>query len=78
MKKSGLQKSVNIVGKAIAVKSPVPLLEGMLMQAKDDRLTLFGSDGTISIKCSCKADVLEPGEIVLPARLFGEILSKIR
>lgn len=74
--KSELQKSVNIVSKAVAVKSPVYVLEGILIKAQDERITLYGSDGTLSIKCSNAAKVMEPGEIVLPAKLFSEILTK--
>lgn len=74
--KSELQKSVNIVIKAVAVKSPIYLLEGILLQAKDNTMTLYGSDGTLSIKCTNNTSVLEQGEIVIPARLFSEILAK--
>ena len=74
--KSELQKSVNTVIKAVPIKSPVYLLEGIRIQAKDDILTLYGSDGTLSIKCTQEANVLEPGEVVLTARIFNELLSK--
>ena len=68
--KTELQKSVNIVTKAVAIKSPVYLLEGIFIKAGDNKITLYGSDGTLSIRCSINATVFEQGEIVLPARLF--------
>lgn len=74
--KNELQKSVNIAAKAIAQKSPVYLLEGIRIKAEKNLLILFGSDGTLSIRCSLKADVIEEGDIVLPARLFCELLAK--
>ena len=74
--KNELQKCVITVTKAVAIKSPVFLLEGIKICVEGDALTLYGSDGILNIKCSCEADILEPGEIVLPARLFGEILTK--
>jgi DNA polymerase-3 subunit beta len=74
--KNELQKSINIVTKAVAPKSPVYVLEGVYIKAEEKRITMFGSDGTLSIKCSMEATVLEPGEIVLPARLLAEILAK--
>lgn len=74
--KNELQKNVNIVTKAVAPKSPVYVLEGIFIKAEQERITLYGSDGTLSIKCSMDAAVLEPGEIVLPARLFAELLAK--
>jgi len=74
--KSELLKSVNIVSKAVAVKSPVYILEGILISAEGDNLVLYGSDDTLSIRNTAKAVVLEEGRIVLPARLLGEILAK--
>lgn len=74
--KNELQKSVNIVTKAVASKSTVSLLEGIFIKAEGNMLTMYGSDGTLSIKCTTEATVMEPGEIVLPARLFAEILTK--
>ncbi len=74
--KNDLQKSVNIVTKAVAAKSTVFLLEGIFIKAADNMLTMYGSDGTLSIKCTTEATVMEPGEIVLPARLLAEILAK--
>jgi len=74
--KNELHKKVDIVTRAVAVKSPVYLLEGIYLKAEKAGLTLYGSDGTLYIRCRAAADVIEEGEIVLPARLFDEILSK--
>lgn len=74
--KSELQRSVNIVSKAVAVKSPVYILEGILLSTEDNRLVLYGSDDTLSIRNGAKADIIEEGKIVLPAKLLSEILAK--
>jgi DNA polymerase III subunit beta len=74
--KNELHKNVNIVTKAVALKSPVYLLEGIYIKAEKNKVILYGSDGTLYIRCSMEAEVLENGELVLPARLFDEILSK--
>lgn len=74
--KSELQKYTNIAAKAIAQKAPVYLLEGIRIKAEKDVLILYGSDGTLSIRCCLKADVQEDGDLVLPARLFCELLAK--
>jgi len=74
--KTELQKCVNDVVKAVPPKSPVYLLEGIKIQAQENVLTLYGSDGTLSIKCTMQADVIEPGEVVLTARIFSELLAK--
>jgi len=74
--KSELQRSVNIVSKAVAVKSPVYILEGILITTDKNNVVLYGSDDTLSIKDSVKAVIVEEGQIVLPARLLSEILAK--
>ena len=74
--KGELQKCVNDVVKAVPVKSPVYLLEGIKIQAQEGVVTLYGSDGTMSIKCTMEANIIEPGEVVLTARIFSELLAK--
>lgn len=74
--KNLLQRSVATVSKAAAAKSPVNVLEGIHLRAENEMVTLFGSDGTLSIRCTIEAAVPEAGETVLPARLLSEILAK--
>jgi len=74
--KNEFLRNVNIVSKAVSIKSPVSILEGIYIKAADGHLTLYGNDGTLYIRCSIEANVSEQGEIVIPARLFEEILSK--
>jgi DNA polymerase III sliding clamp (beta) subunit (PCNA family) len=57
--KNELQKNVNIVTKAVAPKSPVYVLEGIFIKAAEGSITLYGSDGTLSIKCSMESTVME-------------------
>ncbi len=74
--KNELQKYANIAAKAVALKSPVYLLEGIRIKAENHRVTLYGSDGTMSIKCTVEANVIEEGDVVIPARLFCDLLTK--
>ena len=74
--KSEIQRSVNIVSKAVALKSPNPILEGVLVSTEENNVVLYGSDDTLSIKNSTKAVIIEEGKIVLPARILSEILAK--
>lgn len=71
-----LQKCVNIAAKAVALKSPSYLLEGIRIKAEKDNVTVYGSDGVLSIKCSLEAKVSEEGDVVIPARVLCELLSK--
>ena len=57
-----LMESINIVSKAVATRTPMPILDGILMNASDG-LTLTGYD-------------METG-VVVPARVFTEIVRRL-
>ena len=75
--KQDLVKHISIVQKAISSRTTIPILEGILLQTKDNRLKLTGSDGEISIETSVDAFVEEEGELVISSRLFGDIIRKL-
>ena len=60
-----------------ATKSPVPLLEGLLIEVKDESVKISGYDLKTGIVTTLPADVDESGGIVLNARLFAEIVRKM-
>ena len=75
--KQKLQEGIAISSKAITGKTTMPILEGIYIYAKDNSLTLIGSDMDVSIETKVKADVQEEGVIVIDARIFGEIIRKL-
>jgi len=60
-----------------ATKSPVPLLEGLLLEAEDESVKISGYDLKTGIVTTVPAEVEVTGGIVLNARLFGEIIRKM-
>ena len=60
-------------------KSAKEAIAGVLITAKDDNsVILEATDLKTSIRCTAKgANVLEPGQAVIPAALFGGILRKL-
>ncbi|MEQ8154874.1 MAG: DNA polymerase III subunit beta [Clostridiaceae bacterium] len=72
-----LQDAISIAQKAITGKSTMPILEGIYLNAKDDRVTLIGSDVDVSIETVIDATVVEKGAIVVDAKIFGEIIRKL-
>lgn len=72
-----LSDAVNTVFKAVSSKSPQPILAGIYIEASDNTLRLIGNDLNFSIEMTIEADVLDPGTIVIPARLFSELLRKL-
>lgn len=71
-----LQSACGIASRAAASKSPIPALEGLLLQAKD-RLTVTGYDLKKGIYTQLEAEVKEQGSVVVGARLFGEMIRRL-
>lgn len=71
-----LQSACGIASRAAASKSPIPALEGLLLQAKD-RLTVTGYDLKKGIYTQLEADVAEQGSVVVGARLFVEMIRRL-
>ncbi|MBQ0037707.1 MAG: DNA polymerase III subunit beta [Clostridiales bacterium] len=74
--KTLLQAAVGTVSRAVAAKSSIPALEGLLLEG-EEMLTLSGYNMQTGIRTSFEADIPEKGRIVLNARLFGEIIRKM-
>lgn len=71
-----LQNACAIASRATASKSPIPALEGLLLQAGAD-LRVTGYDLKEGIYTHIEAEVEEPGAIVVGARLFGEMIRRL-
>ena len=74
--KALLQSAIGIVSRAVAAKSSIPALEGLLLEGHDV-LTLSGYNMQTGIRTSFEANIQEEGRIVINARLFGEIIRKM-
>ncbi len=75
--KKSLSDAVSIVQRAVSVKSTLPALEGILVKTAENSLTLLAYDLEIGITTTLPAEIAEPGEIVLNARLFSEIVRRL-
>ena len=74
--KALLQAAVNTASRAVAAKSSIPALEGLLLQAGNG-LTVSGYNMNTGIRTTLEAEVTEAGDLVLSARLFGEIIRRM-
>lgn len=72
-----LNHAVQTVQKAIATKTPMPILTGIYLSAKDNKLELQATNYEIGISCTMDAIVEEPGDIVLSGRYFQELVRKL-
>ena len=72
-----LIKILNIVSKAVSVRTTMPVLKGILLKAENGRLTMSASDLDLSIEDSTDAEISEPGSVIVMARLFSDIVRKL-
>ncbi len=72
-----LSEAVMKVSKACAVRTTAPILECIRLTATLDGVSLFATDGELSIMRTVKADVLEEGEICVQGKLFADFSSKL-
>lgn len=76
--KSQLVEAVSNVQRAVSSKSTLAALEGILLKTTEDGdLKLCGYDLELGITTVIEAQIDEPGEIVLNARLFGDIVRRL-
>ena len=74
--KAQLLSAISVTSKVASVKSAVPALEGLLLEAST-RLKISGYDLKTGIRTEIPAEVTTPGAVVLNARLLGEIIRKL-
>ena len=74
--KALLQGAIAVTSRAVSQKSSIPALEGLLLRAGGE-LTVSGYNMQTGIRTKVSANVTEEGEIVLNARLFGDIIRKM-
>ena len=76
--KEKILKALNSVTKAIAVRTTMPILEGILIQTNDNDIKLTCYDLELGIEYLIKdAQVEEQGVTVVNATMFSEIIRKL-
>ena len=74
--KSMLVSGLNIAGRTVAPKSSLSAIEGILCKAGHN-LSLTGYNMETAITYEIEAEVSDPGECILPAKLFGDIIRRL-
>lgn len=75
--KSSLQKSVNIVLKAVPSKTTMPILECILIDASQGKIKFTANDMELGIETTVEGEILEKGIVALDAKIFSEIVRKL-
>ncbi len=75
--KKDLLKAINIVSKAVPVRTTLPILECVLITANSEEITFTANDMEMGIETKVPGNVIEKGIIALDARLFSEIIKNL-
>ena len=70
---SGLQLVTSVVG----ARKTMPILQNVLLEAKNGLVRLTTTNLDLGARCSVKADVLEEGSITLPVKEIGRIVREL-
>jgi len=77
VQQEALQRGLNIVGRAVAIRSTLPQTSHILLSAEGDQLKLAATNLEIAVTSWVGARVEEPGAITIPARLLTEFVSSL-
>lgn len=72
-----LVEGLSVASRALSARTTQPILEGVLIKTGEDSLKLTCSDGSISIVTQVPATIEDDGDLVLPGRLFLEVMRKL-
>ena len=83
--RDSLLNGLNDVMKAVSSKTTIPILTGLKLEVTKEGLYLTGSDSDITIQTFIPVEkngeqiikIVEPGSIVVQARMFSEIVRKL-
>ena len=77
IEKNFIFKSLSHVQSIVEKKNTIPILSNILIEAKDNILTLSATDMDISINETINCNVIDPGSITVSAHTLYEIIRKI-
>ena len=70
-------KKLALVSRGVSARSAVQVLGGILLEAEGESIKLSATDMELSIQTSALAEVEEDGRVVIPARIFNDIVRSL-
>jgi DNA polymerase-3 subunit beta len=70
-------KKLALVSRGVSARSTIQLLGGILLEAEEGSLSLSATDMEISIQTTAEAEVEEQGRVVIPARIFNDVVRSL-
>ncbi len=70
-------KKLALVSRGVSARSAIQVLGGILLEAEGESVKLSATDMELSIQTSTPAEVEENGRVVIPARIFNDIVRSL-
>src|SRR3954452_20119150 len=70
-------KKLALVSRGVSVRSTIQILGGILLEAGEEVVRLSTTDMELSIQTSSPAKVEEAGRVVIPARIFNDVVRSL-
>jgi DNA polymerase-3 subunit beta len=73
-KQNALLESLSVVERAIPIRTPIQIIKGILVEAKNNSLTFMANNLEMAIRSECNVvEIKEEGAVVLPDKLVDII-----
>lgn len=70
-------KKLALVSRGVSARSAVQVLGGILLEAEGETVKLSATDMELSIQTSAPAEIEGEGRVVIPARIFNDIVRSL-
>src|SRR5437762_13897663 len=74
---NNLISKLSFLNHAISTKSQLPILLNLHIETKDRKLRLSSTDLEIGIETYITATIIEEGDVVVPAKIFTELITSL-
>src|ERR671933_1067503 len=68
-----LARALGIVSRGVSTRTTVQILAGILLDARDGKLSLAATDMELSLRTAVEANIESEGSVVVPGRLLLDI-----
>lgn len=75
--KNDLDGMLKNIVRAVSTRTTLPVLTGIYIKSKGQKVILRGTDLEITVETLCPAKVEDEGEVVIPARAFSELVKNL-
>lgn len=76
--KNNLHKGLSIISRAISVRSPMEIINNIHIKTSNGGIEITATNLQLTITCWLGASVKAEGEILVPAKLFIDLISEIK